>query len=362
MKDSANQSERRDGEVRPGLPRPLLRLKANGFLWIGDPHLTCVRPGRRVEDDFLPVVLDKIEQARKIAEEKDLLMVFLGDMTDNATAKKAGTAKVVEDTNRILSGFARAMSFRPCITIPGNHDKDEVRLTDGTTLGTMRDLGLIHVMEPGGAFAIVEVAGQKIGLGGSPYGEEIPRDVRTAFPEPVDRVIWITHSQFEFDVKNNFLDKVFEIKGCDMVVNGHDHTTMRPQCAGDTWWHNPGNLTRMSVDCAEHEPSVWEWHPGLPPDQMHRHKLRVNQAVFDLRGLQVEADVKAAHSIEQERSKSLFAELLVADNGMEMERSATGDVLAEDIERYTAQASEMSEAAKLMLRNLHLRAPERLKM
>lgn len=345
-----------------GLPRTIRRVKTDGIMWIGDPHMTCVRPGRRLEEDFLPVPLGKIKQAREIAEEKNLLMIFLGDMCDNPTAKKAGTSKVVEDTNRILAGFARATNFRECYTIPGNHDKEEVRLTEGTTLSTMKDLGLINVLEPSGPFLIIEIGDQKIGLGGTPYGETIPRDVRGVFGEPVDKVIWITHSQFEFDIKNPFLDKVFEIKGCDMVVNGHDHTTMTPKNIGDTWWYNPGNLTRMSIDCLEHKPSVWEWNPSMEPGVLQQHVLRHEPLVFDMRGLQVQADVGAALAHEVKREKSIFSELLVADTSSEMERSGSGDLLAEDIDRYIADHPNMSEAAQKILLNLHKRAPEKLKL
>lgn len=358
----AAQAGMRAAPANEGLPRKIIRLKASGIEFIGDPHLTCARPGRRIEEDFLSVGLDKVTQARQIAEEKDLLMVFLGDLVDNPTQYKSGTKKVVENTNKILAGFAKAMGSRVGFTIPGNHDKEEVRLTEGTTLDTIRELGILHVVEPGGPFAIVEIGDKKVGLGGTPYGEIIPKDVRGVFGEPVDRVIWITHSQFEFDIKNPFLDKVFEIKGCDMVVNGHDHTTMKPQCVHDTWWFNPGNLLRMSVDCANHKPSVWEWNPDMPPGGMVQHPLKVNELVFNMQGLQVQADIGAAHAQEQEREQSLFSELLMADNGSEMDRTIGGDLLEMDIENYISETPALSEAAQLALRNLHKRAPERLKM
>lgn len=348
--------------VNDGLPRQIVRLKASGIEFIGDPHLTCARPGRRIEEDFLSVGLDKITQARVIAEEKDLVMVFLGDLVDNPTQYKSGTKKVVENTNKILGGFAKAMGSKMGFAIPGNHDKEEVRLTEGTTLHTIRELGMLHIVEPGGPFAIIEIGDKKVGLGGTPYGEAIPRDVRGVFGEPVDRVIWITHSQFEFDIKNPFLEKVFEIKGCDMVVNGHDHTTMKPQCVRDTWWFNPGNLLRMSVDCANHKPSVWEWNPDMPPGGMVQHMLKVNEHVFNMQGLQVQADVGAVQAHEQERANSLFSQLLLADNGAEMDRTVGGDLLGADIDEYIAETPGLSEAAQLALRNLHKRAPERLKM
>lgn len=344
----------------PGLPRQLLYIKADGLMFLGDPHLTGVRPGRRLEDDFLPVPLKKIEHARRIAEEKNLFMVFLGDLCDLADGRRQGNDKLAEDTNPILAGFAHAMNFRPCVTIPGNHDKHETTLTTGTTLATMRDLRLVNVIEPGGAYAIFDIQGFKVGLGGTPYGEPIPKDVRDAFPERVDRVVWLTHSQFEFDIKNPFLDKVFEIRGCDMVVNGHDHTTMKPQCVGQTWWHNPGNITRMSVNCKDHVPSAWEWNPLMAAGEMVQHVLPHNKLAFDLRGYQVQSDVEAAHQQEQVRAKSLFAELLAVDTPADLQRSANGDVIAADVQRYIEAHPSMTPAAQLILQNLLRRAPDRL--
>jgi predicted phosphodiesterase len=326
-------------------------------LFIGDPHLTCVKPGRRLEEDFLAVGLDKIKQAREIAEDKDLFMVFLGDLLDNPSAKRAGTTRVVENTNAILAGFARAMNFRESVIIPGNHDKSEVRLTPETTLSTMRELRLLHVIEPSGPFGVFEIDGMRVGLGGTPYGEVIPRSVKGAFGEALDRTVWITHDMFVFDERIPGLVDPFEIEGCDLAVNGHDHTTQKPRQIGQTLWFNPGNILRMSVDCADHVPSVWEWTPN---GGIHQHALRYNQAAFDLRGLQIEASVKAAHEAEKVREKSLFASLLLSEGSTDMERTGSGDLIAEDIERILSERP-ISEPAQLTVRNLHRRSPDKMK-
>ena len=342
-----------------GLPRTIRRLKASGLLFVGDPHMTCVRPGRRIEENFLEEVpLDRISQAREIAEERDLFMVFVGDMTDNPNKFKAGTAKVVEDRGRLIAGFAKAMNVRECVTIPGNHDKHEVRLTPDCTLAQMRDLRLIDVIEPGGVYAIIDIDGQKVGLGGTPYGEPIPKDVRALFSEPIDRCVWITHDLFIFDHKIPVLRDPPEIKGVDLAVNGHDHETQAPRQIGQTHWHNIGNITRMAVDQVNHVPAVWQWDPK---GGMHQHVLAYNKDAFDLVGLQVQADVKGAHEVEKQREKSLFAELLMQDASGELSRSDSGDVITEDIERVLSDRPEISSAAQLTVRNLHKRAPERMK-
>lgn len=336
-----------------GLPRSLYRTACSGLLFVGDPHLTCVRPGRRVEDDFLAVGLDKIRQSREIAEANNLFMVYVGDLVDNPSRFRAGTTRVVEDTGRLIAGFAQAMNFRECVVNPGNHDKHEVRLTPDCTVAQMRDLRLVHVIEPGGAFAIFDIDGVTVGLGGTPYGEAIPSDVRGAFGEPVDRCVWLTHDLFVFDHKIPLLRDPPEILGVDLAVNGHDHETQAPRQIGQTQWYNIGNITRMAVDCASHVPAVWEWNPK---SGMRRHVLRYNELAFEMTGLQIAPDAERAHEVEKSRARSLFAELLKADQASDLRRSGSGDIMAEDIEAVLTEKPQVSEAARLIIQNLHRRS------
>ena len=350
-----------------GLPRYIKRISADGLLFVGDPQMTCVTPGRRMEEDFLAVTIDKIRQCREIAEKNNLFIVFLGDMFDNPDAKKANTQKVVENTNRMIADYVQAMNFMPSVTIVGNHDKKELRLTSGTTLATLRDLRMIDVIEPGGPYAVIDIQGTKVGLGGTPYGESIPKDIRNVFQEPVDRAIWLTHSQFQFDLDNPYLPEIFPIQGCDMVVNGHDHTTQKPKAAGQTWWFNPGNITRLSVDTLDHVPSSWEWNPSMPAGHLKQHVLRYAKHVFNLEGRQAPADVEAATTREIKRTESLFAQMIRSDDRKnqtpsEMDRSSSGDLILEDIDRILEENTRFSEGAQATVRNLHQRAPERMKL
>lgn len=348
-------------QILSGLPpAPFLQRSCSGLLFVGDPHLSCVTPGRRIEEDFLQVVLDKLRQAREIAERENLFIIFTGDLTENSTVKKEGTNKIVENPNLMLPGFAEAMNFRESITLRGNHDAEEVTLTPDATLMAMKRLGLVHVIEPSGPYAIFDIDGMSIGLGGTSYGEKIPVDVRGAFNQSLDKVVWITHTMFNFDLKIPGLTDPPEIIGCDVAVNGHDHTTQKPRQIGQTEWFNPGNITRMKVDCVNHVPSVWQWHPVTG---MKQHVLQYNKNVFDMTGLQVEPDAKAALRAEQKKA-SLFSSLLSIEQQGDMARTSSGDLLDNDIDLVIAQQmakGKMSEAAALMIKNLHKRAPEKIK-
>jgi predicted phosphodiesterase len=356
----------------PPAQAPLQVRKCDGLLFVGDPHLTCVRPGRRLEEDFLAVGEDKLMQARQIAQEGNLAMILLGDLFENPKDKKAGTTKVVEDRGRLIRSYARAMGLTPsavdtlelsglvkAITIPGNHDKDEVRLTSDCTLKILGDLGFVDIIEPSGPFAVFDIGGRRIGLGGTPYGEEIPRDIRGVFGiESVDQAIWLTHGLFAFDERPPGVPDPFEIVGCDIVVNGHDHTSQKPRQFGQTRWFNPGNITRMSVDCVDHIPSVWEWKPGY--EELIRRPLRYNAAAFDLVGLQVAADADGAHRVEASRQQRQFSALLAAQQESEMARSDSGDLLKNEIEEVIGLLG-LNERVATTIRGLHLRAIEKIK-
>lgn len=330
----------------------------SGFLFVGDPHLTCVAPGTRNEKglEFLDVVADKLAQARHIAEQNNLFIVFLGDVTNNSTAKKDGTSKVVENSNVLLSRFAQAMAFRECVTMSGNHDKDETVLTEDTTLATMRALRLIDVIDQSGPYGIFNINGAKVGLGGTPYKEEIPKDVTSAFDKPTDNIVWITHSLFVFDQQIPKVEDPPEIIGCDLLVNGHDHTTQKPRQMGQTLCFNPGNITRMSRDHADHVPSVWQWDPE---NGIKQHILKYNPGAFNMIGHQVKADVKSANKLEIAKS-SQFANLLRIDGNADLPRSSSADMLEEDIQRIAAER-KVGATAALILKNLLNRAPEKLK-
>ena len=57
-------------------------IKAGGLLFIGDPHLGSIKPGRRKDVDFGATVLGAVAQAIAVANARRLVPVFLGDIFD----------------------------------------------------------------------------------------------------------------------------------------------------------------------------------------------------------------------------------------------------------------------------------------
>lgn len=235
---------------------------AQGILFIGDPHLWSSNPGRRRDASFRKVVLEKLAQAAEISNRRNLIPVCLGDLFH----------KPGENDIETLVGLARvlAMFDRKLITLDGNHDKKDLKLSDSNPMTLLKITSAIEVIdEPGvcGEFDLVHPDGRKhrIILGGTSYGHPLPTSFQMATGRPrppeVDTVIWLTHEDLAFEGGYPGALPMGGAKDIDMVVNGHIHGTKIPVLADGTAYYNPGNITRMSIDMAEHIPAVWEWTP-----------------------------------------------------------------------------------------------------
>lgn len=341
----------------PVTPSPLvgdhiIQKVVKGILWIGDPHLTRVKPGRRLDADFVGTVTNKISQAIAIARENDLYPFVLGDLFDNASEP---------DGISTLVRLARAAAGEDWATIVGNHDKNEVKLRDNTLLGACRDFKIIRVIENNGLCAIFTIDGMKVAVAAVNYGNEIPTDATGWFPADADYRVLVTHDDIAINDTYPGARDPWEIKGCDLVVNGHVHETKPIKTVGQTQWFIPGNITRLSVDVVNHVPSVWQWDPK---NGIKQHVLKYEVNAFDLTGLRVQADVshlEAKARQENHGRESAFTSLLMQESSTDMKRSDSGDVVLEDIERTLAEMKK-PDTVTTIVRDLHRRAPERMKM
>lgn len=230
----------------------ITKIKANGFCWVGDPHVCSTKPGTRNDKDFLSTIIGKLNQCVDIANKQNMIMLVAGDLFD-----------INNDTNatmltRMIRAFNRCQ-YKAYELLGNSHDKTEITLTDDAALSILKEAGSINVIEQSGFFLIIDLPdGKSIGVGATPHGIDIPNDVRKAREElKVDQVIWLTHHDLAFDGAYPGATELFEIKGCDMVINGHMHLTKNAIVHGQTTWHNPGNILRQSKDTANHVPSVW---------------------------------------------------------------------------------------------------------
>lgn len=315
----------------------MLRLSelrsCDGLLFIGDPHVWSKKPGKRLDEDFCQTVCGKLEQACAIANEMNLLPVILGDLFDDDH----------DSDPEMLTRVIRALSsskMRP-MTIVGNHEKTQFYLTDDTALAALREARVLATLERAGVFEVLNIGGTRVGLGGSPYGQDIPESVKKERKQAgCDWLIWLTHHDLAFDGAYPGAQEIHEVEGAEMLVNGHMHKPQKPIKVGEMMAFNPGNITRMSDDCRDQEPSVWIWKPDFG-QRLEQRKLIFKRDVFNLAGKMFEPLAPSAEETQamELAQKSRFAQLLKERQLDDQERTDDGAYLKEDMEGLFVELS-----------------------
>ncbi|AWM88226.1 metallophosphoesterase [Microvirga sp. 17 mud 1-3] len=315
----------------------------NGLLVIGDPHVGSRRPGRRKDELWPQPVLAKLEHCVGIANAQDLAVVILGDLFDRPVETDVALKNQLV---RILKGF----KHRPVVNV-GNHDIRHMTLTDGDSLALLGLCDVVDVVAASAPVAAYRIGERRIGIGMTPYGQDIPTDIRGSFTD-VDWQAWFSHHDIAFEGGYPGAVPPFAVEGCDLLVNGHIHKTQKSVTAGRTRWMNPGNITRQSVDLVDHVPRAWI----LGADgSLSPQPLPFQADVFDLTGRMVEAADEAAVA---QAVESAFVTLLQAETATELKRSGDGAILRDEIEtRFSA--GEASDAVRAIVRSLLDEAVER---
>lgn len=317
-----------------------------GFLFVGDPHLSSITPGRRMDASFADTVLDKLEHTRDIAAERNLQVVVLGDLFDRA---KDGQLRMLSRLVKLLQSFDRVP-----LCLVGNHDRAETVLSEGTALELVKASGALTLIEDTAPLAF-EMAGQRVQLWGVPHGQSIPTAVAPGQDVAIN--IMVTHHDLAFDRAYPGALDPFEVENVSIVVNGHMHLARAPVTKGSTTWHNPGNITRMSLDCKDQVPRVWAWRPAAPT-ALEPVDLRHQADILSLVGRQVDACDPAGDVPAQ----SEFASLLRDETRLSAGQTEDGALLLEDLAEVFAvrEASPGAKALILRLANERLRPGEAL--
>lgn len=320
--------------------------QTNGLLFIGDPHLSSRKPGRRTDVNFAGTVLNKLAQAFDIVREHGLQPVILGDLFDRAGEQDL---MVLSGLLHLLRDHSDAGGLIP-VTLAGNHDMKDATLSGDTALSVIHESGLLRVLEDAVPFPVYRRADQR-GRGGKDsciavlvpysYGQEdrlledgvhadafaaalalAPGQPFSTVMAPDAPVIALTHADFAFAGAYPGAKEIVEVPGVDMVVNGHMHKLCPTVRRGKTLWWNPGNITRMSMDCESHAPRVWSWKPG--EDTLTGIHLRYEKFVFNRTGVAVgpdmnglKEDLRAQDAASLEPMSSRFVEMLKAQQAQE---------------------------------------------
>lgn len=300
-----------------------------GFLFIGDLHL-AVRPGRRI-DDYRTAILRKLAEAREIARTHNLYAVLLGDLLNRA---KENNLELLHATMGELQQFKHQQHTKDELPLPlvaGSHDLLESWLTARDAISLFAQSGLLTVLDQPGPVLTLDCEGELVTLWATPAGFALPRSLCTT----TSRNIMVTHHDLAFCGMYPGAHELHEIENCDMVVNGHMHTPAPMVLKGKTAFHNPGAVSRVSVDLKKHVPLVSAWTPahGL---NLESHPLKHETHVFDLTGVEVFAatpdELKA--SLPKGVRLSSFASKLSSRNALSAGRTDDGTVLLDALNDY----------------------------
>lgn len=297
-------------------------IACQGLVFIGDPHLSSRKPGRRTDKDYASTILGKLAFVRDFCNEHGYLAVFLGDMYD-APVERSESLKI--RTLRLLRSF----DLKPVGNV-GNHDILNQVLTDEDSLKYLEEAGAITLATHSGALARLRLGDKTVGLGATPYGQSFPTDARFYFPD-VDTIIWITHHDLALEDPYPGAIAPQPIKGCKLAVNGHMHLRKPILKVGETSWFNPGNIVRQAVDAIDHVPAVTLM---TADGRLRTVPVPHEKGVFDLTGKFIdsispgEAPKDDDHRVDAE---GVFVSLLETHSSMEMSKSDDGSILMEDI-------------------------------
>ena len=228
--------------------------KAEGLLFIADPHVAAVPPGHRL-DGYKDQVLEKVRLALEHARDENLLPVFLGDLFH--WPRENPNSLIVQ-----LIGLFK--KYKPWVLV-GNHDKYQARLTPDCSISVLAAADAIRLIdEAGPAFRLETPTGQAL-ICASPDGFPLPKSFDDAAVRDGEVVLWLTHHNINFPDFEERQVKTREISGVNMVINGHIHRPQESVRTGKTLWCNPGNISRLtfSIRSKERKPAAAIWKPGM---------------------------------------------------------------------------------------------------
>lgn len=327
-----------------------------GIQFIGDPHISSKRPGRR-SDDYAASVLAKLEFCAQESIDRQLKTVILGDLFHSAG----------ENNLTVLNRLFRALRsfYGEVLVLIGNHDKALFEISDKDALRLVFTAGVAAPLDE--TPCDVRIAGSLVRLIGAGHGSPIPSVVDRG---NADVVCLVTHHDLAFGGAYPGSQEIKEVKGADFCVNGHMHDTKESVQAGGTLWHCPGNIEPLSVDLRHFVPGYWTWSPLQASYLLQKTNIPHNFDCFDLTGIAIDASEDALGAVKSglgrgENPEEIeargegaistapgeFATALAAQDTLAADRTDDGSIIAQDLAQVL-EDSQASEATAYLLQAL----------
>ena len=322
----------------------MMPQEISGFLFIGDPHVSSRRIGRR-KDNYLESVLEKLATCAEIANAGDLQAVITGDLFHRSDDSNL---RMLNLLIRVLKKFSRTP-----VSLDGNHDRQCKELDDSDAFSLLVNCGAIRQLDGHSLSAShqFDINGVPVVLYGCSHGVELP-DALPELPGGVN--ILVTHHDLALGGSYPNAIPLKEIKNCPLVVNGHMHDTKKPEVVGETCFENPGNIEPLSVDLMHHIPRAWLWVPEQGAS-LEGIELPHGTDLFDLTGIQVDAcdatsAVRDVTGVAEPRN-SEFAMLLSEESDSDAQRTSDASIFMEDLDAVLGNTG-ISDATRELLKHL----------
>lgn len=222
----------------------------NGLLFIGDPHLEARVPGFRC-DDYPQVALDKFAWCLRYAKEQNLQPFLLGDLFHLPR----------DNPNWMVSQIIDVIAEHHGQGLPavyGNHDVRENSRKPNDTISILFSSGHLRLLSTDHPWRGL-VAGKRTVVGGTVWGDKLPKAFDDSERESADLVAWMTHHDILIPgYEEAGYARPKGLPGIDLVINGHVHRRLDPVSKDGTHWITAGNITRRARSDASrsHIPAV----------------------------------------------------------------------------------------------------------
>lgn len=310
----------------------MININSNGIMYIGDPHVSSKNPGRRI-DNWNKTIMGKLDFLIDAANKNNVVPVILGDLFHNWFESENSDQTI--STPAMISGVMRCFSKsnHPVIVLAGNHDINDSSFSEDSTLSIIDASGSAIVIKESKLYATITTPNGRILLGGTPYGQVMPRRMTEDMKEnKCDRCVWVVHR----DIKGmGTIDGVepLAIDGVDLVVGGHIHTTQPIVKKGETKWFVPGNIARLSMSEANNKPKVYMDfnNKSLKMLEVPHESIEM---VMDLTGRQESIDSfdKSKFDLSNKTTQELIAEMQSFGNSLTSKKTSDLSTIMEVIE------------------------------
>ena len=171
------------------------RNDLEGFLFIGDPHLSGRSPGLR-KDNYPEVILEKLKWCLEKAVDQNLQPVLLGDLFNYPR----------DNPNWLISRLIGLFNKYQVVGIYGNHDCYVNELTEDDSLMLLNAGGHLPLLSEDN-WMTLDIKGSKVVLAGTSWGKRFPPSTKT-LDEKIGsmeaRIVWITHHDLKVSVYESF--------------------------------------------------------------------------------------------------------------------------------------------------------------